>query len=121
MPSDSMSRIANGLTIANGTSVSGVLDLDKTSIVGFIAPAAWTTAALNIEVSVDNSAWETTVLDQYGAAVSSWSAVVAGAAYSVDVVSMMAWRYIRLRSGTSGSPVVQGADRVFTLITRPLA
>lgn len=52
-----MSRIANGLTIANGTSVSGVLDLDKTSIVGFIAPAAWTTAALNIEVSVDNSAW----------------------------------------------------------------
>jgi hypothetical protein len=34
---------------------------------------------------------------------------------------MLPWRYIRLLSGTVATPVNQGADRVFTIITRPLA
>lgn len=108
-------------TIANGASVSGTVDLTSTALLGFIAPAAWTTAALNIEVSADGSTWATVVYDGSGTAVSSWSALVAGAAYAVDTVSMLPFRYARFRSGTSGSPVNQGAQRDFVVITRPLA
>lgn len=41
-----------------------------------------------------------------------------GAAYSVSVVNMLPYRYIRFRSGTAASPVNQGADRVFTAMAR---
>jgi hypothetical protein len=108
-------------TIANGASVSGAVDLLGTSLLSFIAPAAWTTAALQIEVSADNSNWATVVNDQYGSATGQYSAITAGAAYAVDTVALLGYRYIRLRSGSAASPVNQGADRTFTLITRPLA
>lgn len=115
-------RSTTTATIANGASVSGTVDLTDTSLLGFIAPAAWTTAELNIEVSVDNTNWVTAgVLDGSGSNVSRWSAVTAGAAYSVDVVNMLPYRFVRFRSGTAASPVNQGADRAFTVITRPLA
>lgn len=118
----SQPRATVNATIANGTSESGTVDLFGTSILGFIAPAAWTAAALNIETSVDGTNWVTAGLfDSAGAAVSSWSSITAGAGYSVDPVAMLAWRYIRLRSGTTGTPVNQGADRVFTIVTRPLS
>lgn len=115
-------RSTTTATIANGASVSGTVDLTDTSLLGFIAPAACTTAELNIEVSVDNTNWATAgVLDGSGSNVSRWSAVTAGAAYSVDVVNMLPYRFVRFRSGTAASPVNQGANRAFTVITRPLA
>jgi len=48
----SATRSTTTATIANGASVSGTVDLTNTSLLGFIAPAGWTTAALNIEVTV---------------------------------------------------------------------
>lgn len=114
-------RSTSTATIANAASVSGSIDLTSTALLGFIAPAAWTTAALNLEVSMDNTNWATVIYDSGNSPVGSWSAVVAGAAYAVDTVSMLPFRYVRLRSGTSASPVTQGAQRDFTVITRPLA
>lgn len=109
-------------TIANGASVSNAVDLTKTALMGFIAPAAWTTAALNLEVSLDGANWVTAgVIGPDGVAVGSWSAVTAGAAYAVDVAGMLPWEYVRFRSGTAASAVNQGAARTFTVITRPLA
>jgi hypothetical protein len=117
----SSARATASATIANGASVSGAIDLLNTALVGFIAPAAWTAAAMQIEVSPDNSAWATVVNDQYGSATGTYSAITAGAAYAVDAVGLLPYRYVRLRSGSAASPVNQGADRAFTLITRPLA
>ena len=109
-------------TIASGESVTAAIDLGNTSLVGFVAPAAWTTAALNLEVSLDGANWVTAgVIGPDGVAVGSWSAVTAGAAYAVDVAGMLPWAYVRFRSGTQASPVNQGAARTFTVITRPLA
>lgn len=108
-------------TIASGASVSDVIDLSTTALLGFVAPAAWTTAALNIEVSVDGANWAPAVLGADNTAVSSWSAVVAGNAYAADPVAMLPFRYVRFRSGTNATPVNQGAARAFVVITRPLA
>ncbi|MEP6587128.1 MAG: hypothetical protein ABJA84_00020 [Polaromonas sp.] len=108
-------------TIANAASVSDVIDLSTTALLGFIAPAAWTAAALNIEVSPDNTTWAPAVLGADNTAVSSWPGVTAGNAYAVDTTAMLPFRYVRFRSGTSAAPVVQAAARAFVVITRPLA
>lgn len=113
-------RTVQTVSIANGASVSGTIDLLRTAIVGFVAPASWTTAALNIEVSTDGTSWSS-LYDAYGSATGSLSALVAGAAYAVDMVSLLPFRYVRLRSGTSASPVNQAAQRDFKIITRALA
>ena len=107
-------------TIDNAASVSGTVDLTGTALLGFVMPAAWTTAALNIEVSPDNATWSSPY-DTTPAAVSSIATPVASAAYAVDMTAMLPWRYIRFRSGTTASPVNQGAARAIVCVTRPLA
>lgn len=103
------------ITIANSTTISSSVDLLGTALLAFIAPAAWTTSTLKIQGSTDNANWSD-LYDQYGVAVSSWTALTASAAYSVDMNAMLAYRYIRFVAGTA-----QAANRTFTVITRPLS
>lgn len=104
-------------TIASGQSVSGPIDLRKAVLVGFVLPAGWTAAAINLEVSLDDPAsgsapsnWYP-LNDSYGLAVPQLSSPVALTAYALDPVTTMGWTFIRFRSGTSGAPVNQGAAR----------
>lgn len=109
-------------TIENGTSISSPIECSNSTMFGFIMPAAWTTAALNLEASTDGTTWVTAGLfDSAGGAVSSWAAPTAAAGYTVDIVNMLPWKFVRFRSGTAASAVNQGAARVFTVITRPVA
>ena len=119
-------RATQTASIANGASVSGAVDLLNTALLAFIAPAAWTAAALNIEVSTTGGAsaseWATAGLfDASGVATGQYASLTGGAAYAVDFNSLLGYRYVRLRSGTAAAPVNQGAQRDFVLITRPLA
>ena len=114
-------RKTQTVTILSGASVSDVMQVMDSAILGFIMRAAWTAAALNIEVSMDGTNFATVIYDGSGLAVSSWASPVAAAAYAVDALSMLPWRYVRFRSGTSGTPVNQGADRLITVVMRPLA
>lgn len=109
-------------TIANGASVSGAIDMTYTSMLGFILPSAWTTAGVSIEVSADGTNWATGgILDGSALAVSVWPTGTASGAYAVNLAAMVPWRYARIRSGTFSVPVNQGADRLITVILRPLA
>lgn len=124
--SDQSPRATAVASIPNGTSVSGVVDLLNTALLAFIAPSAWTAAALNIEVSMTGGAsaseWVTAGLfDASSTASGNYPSLTAGAAYAVDTLTLLPFRYVRLRSGTLASPVNQAAQRDFTLITRPLA
>lgn len=103
------------ITIASSTTISSSVDLLSTAMLAFIAPAAWTASTLKIQGSTDNSTWAD-IFDEYGSAVSSLSALTAGAAYSVNVAYLLPYRYIRFVAGTE-----QAANRTFTVITRPLA
>lgn len=111
----SATRATTTATIANGGTTSGSVDLTNTCLLAFIAPAAWTTSALKIQGSADNSNWSD-IIGSDGVAASVYSAITAAAAYSIDVAAMLPYRYIRFVAGSA-----QGAERVFTVITRPLA
>ncbi len=114
-------RFIVNATIPSGASVSNALDCNNRAITGFIAPAGWTTAALTIEASVNGTEWVTELFDSTSNPAGSFAAITASAGYAVDLASLVPWQYVRLRSGTSASPVNQGADRVFKVVQRLLA
>lgn len=114
-------RTVTSVTIANGASVSGEIDLSKTCLIGLVMPAAWTTAAVTIEVSVDGGATYTGLAyDDTGTQCNSIASPVAGSAYALSLSGLLPYGTARIRSGTTATPVNQGADRTIQIITRPL-
>lgn len=113
--------IAAAVTIANGASVSATIDLAHTALCGLIMPDAWTAAALTIEVSADGTNWTGLAYDADGTQCNSIASPVAGSAYALNLSGLLPYRYARLLSGTTATPVNQGAERSLTVLTRPLA
>ena len=108
-------------TIANGAALSSQINLTAQRLTGITMPAAWTAAGLTFQYSHDGSTWKelqtfdgTTLAT---VAVDSTSAAAAtGWTWIGDYALVFAAvRMLRIRSGTSGSPVNQGALRTFTL------
>ena len=102
---------ADSVTIANGASLSGALILGLRSLFALELPAAWTTAAVTFAVSRDGTTY--VPLNDVDGEVTIGSAVaVASAGISVDPVLFAGWSHVKVRSGTSASPVNQGGARV---------
>jgi len=95
--------------IANGTSLSGVIDLGEAQVVAIVTPAAWTAAGLAFQGSVDGTNFFS-VVSSAGA-----EATITTAVNQCILVTQALPRYIKVRSGTQGTPVNQGADRLLQL------
>jgi hypothetical protein len=107
-------------TIASGQSLSGEVDLEDAEYVSIVMPAAWDAASLTFQASPTSGG---TFYDVYNAGGSEMSLTVA----AQRVVTMRqtnvhellpTLRYIKIRSGTSGTPVNQTAQRDITLICK---
>jgi hypothetical protein len=110
-----MTLAAVDFTIASGASLSPAIDLASLGVARIVMPAAWTTANLTFQTSQDGLTYQD-LYDAYGVEYT----VIAVVAHNIilppsDFVGM---RYLKVRSGTSGSPVTQGGARTVTLITR---
>tara|TARA_X000001382_G_scaffold97453_1_gene71815 strand:- start:99 stop:452 length:354 start_codon:yes stop_codon:yes gene_type:complete len=103
------------VTIANGASLSGSVDLGGRKLCAIIMPAAWTSAAITFQASMDGS----TFYDVYDAAVERNVSVGASYYSALAIADYIGIRHLKLRSGTSGSAVNQSADRVITLVLQP--
>lgn len=113
------SKSTGTVTITSGTAVSGNLNMGAKVLSAIIIPAAWTAAALSFQTSDDNGSTWYDVYDDGGTELTIASAaVVAGRRISVDPSAYAGIDCIRLRSGTTASPVNQGADRIITLVYR---
>lgn len=110
-------------TIANGTALSDVLDMDTEFLAGMIVHAAWTAAAITFQGSTDGANFFN-VYDEGGTEVSIASAsVVADRFISFSDTFMhklRACQYLKLRSGTAATPVNQLAARTISVIGRQL-
>lgn len=104
-------------TIANGESLSGAVDLNGESLWGIIMPSAWTTAVITFSVSNDNVTYYPL---RYNGSEHQQAEAAASVAITIDPVILNPGRYVKVRSGTSASAVAQGAERVITLLTKPL-
>jgi hypothetical protein len=107
------------VTITNGTSLSSVVDfLGGATRIGVIMPAAWTAASLSFQVASSSGGTFDELTNEAGTAVNPSAAVAAGAAFSLDTSGplLSPFRWFKVRSGTSGSPVSQGADRIINFV-----
>jgi hypothetical protein len=105
-------------TIANGASLSGTIDTKGRTLVGIEMPAAWTAASMTYQVSMDGANWRDLYNgdgDELTTAVST-SRFVAFSWYEFLPV-----RYVKIRSGSSGTPVNQGGARTLTIVTRKVS
>lgn len=104
--------------IASGASISGDIDLGTARLGRIAMPAAWTAADLTLQTSHDGTAGSWNPLyDKDGAEYT----IKAAQARSmlIPLSDMLSVRYLRIRSGTSATPVAQGASRSLLLVLVP--
>ena len=102
-------------TIANAASLSGIIDLSGTALCGYFIPASWTAADVTFAVSVDGTNFSD-LYDLFGNEVVH--TVAANRFVALLPSEMASIRYLKIRSGTTGTPVNQDAKRIITLVTR---
>jgi hypothetical protein len=107
------------LTIANGASLSDEADLEGRSLVGIYMPSAWTAANLTFQVAHTSGG---TFQDAYDDAGSEVTVTAAASRYigltSADALCLSAARFLKVRSGTTGTPVNQAAERSIVLVLK---
>ena len=117
--SSSYTLLASGAA-AVSPAVAGGVAMGADTLVGIWMPATWVTAALTFQVSPDGGTTWLELFNDGGTAIS----ITAAASQYISLVtnSNYTWRGInmlKVRSGTSGSPVVQTGGATVTLIGRP--
>jgi hypothetical protein len=100
--------------IANGASLSAAAHIGAGTLIGIQLPTI-TSAALTFQGSHDGVTY-VEVVDASAAAVTYGAST--GAVYIKAPADLAGVPYIKVRSGTSGAPVAQGAARTITLIVK---
>lgn len=105
------------VTIPINTSIMAAgVDLQGCTPAAIEMPSAWDTASITIAASKTLGGTYVNVYDQFGTEVT-----ITAAASRFIILSPADWwafRYIKLRSGTAGTPVTQTAARTLTIHCR---
>lgn len=107
----------NTFTIANGASLSSARDLQGRAVSAILMPATWDTAALTFQGSIDGVTYAN-IYDTDGVQLT----VAADASRMIQIAPGM-WmgvNYLKIRSGTSGAPVVQTGARSIVVVSSDL-
>ena len=119
MAIDSGNIIKKTVTIANGESLSDAVAIPGFTVVRIGLPATWTAADLTFQESEDNSTFY-----NVSPADSDTEYTVEAAASALKIIPpsnlLGLLGNLKVRSGTSGSPVNQGGARIVTLWLRPV-
>lgn len=107
-------------TIANGASLSDAILVDG-RLAGVIIPGAWTAAAITFSVSPDGATyydlWSSAEGTAAEATIASGNIPTAATRFlSLTFANWVGIKFVKIRSGTSGSPVNQGAARSLQLV-----
>ncbi len=100
-------------TIASGTALSEAIPLDGQLLAGLGIPASasWTDAALTFQVSVDGATYYDLWKDGAEYAVAVPTGRTNATFFDVAPADFSGFTHVKVRSGTAGTPVAQGAAR----------
>lgn len=104
--------------IASGASLTELIDLGGLRLFGIDMPPSWSTANLTLQSLGSDGTWRD-VKDENGSEIVI-SAAASAAIRFRDPTLFASLTTIRLRSGTSSTPVVQVIDRSVSLILRSI-
>jgi hypothetical protein len=102
------------VTIANGASLSDAAHIGAATLVGIQLPTI-TTGTLSFQGSADGATY-VECMDASASAVAYASS--SGAIYIKAPADLVGVPYLKVRTGTSGAAVAQGAARTITLIVK---
>jgi len=110
------------VTIASGAALSDEIPVGARRIVGIQMPAGWTAASITFAgfVRTDGAVPPTDTFGKVQDAAGTEVALTSPAADTyvaiADTVALQALGRVKIRSGTAGTPVNQGADRVLYVV-----
>lgn len=119
-------------TIANGQSLSGAVDLGaRVTVKGFeydptllalITPAGWDTNDMTFQVSADGVTYVNLYRVAADGTASEYKITAAAPSlcFNLSPADWKGFRYLKVRSGTSGSPANQSGAASLTLVTGDL-
>lgn len=103
-------------SIANGQSLTDVIDLGELRLAGILIPASWDASVLTFASSPDDTTYGKVTFEGTEYATSSLS----GGEYVVlDLAKFLGIRYLKIRAGTAVSPVNQTGTRSLVLVLVP--
>jgi hypothetical protein len=105
--------------IAPGGSLSAPVALGALTLCGISMPAAWTAATLSYQASPDGGTTWQELFDDAGNAISTQAA--AGQmilTLKIPEYCLRGINLLKVRSGSSGTPVVQSGGATINLLTR---
>lgn len=108
-----MASVNRTATIAESGNLSNAVIIDESLILGLILPSDWTAADLTLQASHDGTNFAN-VYDSAGTEVTIKAA--ASRYITLDPSAFAGMQAIKLRSGTSGTPVTQTAAREITVV-----
>ncbi len=111
-----LTSVTATITQDDATGLSAEIDLGGSSMQTILMPAAWTAASLTFSVAEATSGTFRNAYDDSGTEV----VVTTAASRAIPMPSELAGaRFIKLRSGTSGTPVTQlSADKIITVLLK---
>lgn len=111
------SYITHTATIANNTAVSDAVSIAGAHYIGLVMPATWTGANLTFQTSHDGVTYQN-LYDDDGVEVTVQAAASRNIGIKTAALALAPWRYLKIRSGTSGTPVNQGGERTITAVLK---
>jgi len=113
--------ISSGESLSDGIVVNSGGDPDNPQsgfrLAGIEMPSTWTSADLTFQVSSDGITYRD-LKDMFGSEI----VVTASSddAITIPPLDFIGWAYLKIRSGTSGTPVTQSGDREIGLALKQL-
>ncbi|MEO6381981.1 MAG: hypothetical protein ABIO35_08285 [Nitrobacter sp.] len=112
----SWDQLQKVVTIAPGASLSGAVDLAGSRMLALVIPASWTTASVSMQASPDGVTYSNVYVDGTELTVTATSSNYMGFSTPAELLGI---RYVKIRSGTSASPVTQTNGAQITIINFP--
>ena len=106
------------VSIANAASLSGEIDVRQYALMGIIMPSAWTTATLTFQGSDKSGGTFVNLYDDVATEIEVQAAASRGVGVDSFAAALAAFPWIKIRSGTSGTPVNQAAARTLLLVVK---
>ena len=105
------------VAIANGTALSAAINLGGRVLVGMLMSSAWTAAGVTFQASIDG----VTFADLFTIDGDELLATVAASQFIVlNPANFSGIAFLKVRSGTTGTPVNQAAARTLVLAIRAI-
>jgi len=105
------------VTIGTGMALTAPIDLERMSLCRIVTPGTLTGTAFTFQFSEDGANWQ----NLYDATGTEKSVTVAAdRAVYLDPTQYLGIRYMKVRSGTAGTPTPEAGQRTILLVVREL-